>query len=357
MLLGQQRRALRDALLEAFPTPPDLEMMVRLALNRNLYAIVPAQALNYMAFRLIETAEAQGWTGDLIVGAREANPGNPALLDVSQTLGLTSLPVSRPQLEKVVSKASRFFDPTVWRERLWRIETQVARIEIPAKRPTGTGFLVGPDVVMTNYHVVGTVIHGNRKPGEVVVRFDYKRLADGLTVRAGTEYALSRDDWLVDSSPPSPVDEEADPKSRLPDPEELDYALLRLSRPAGSEPVGKPERPDAPTRGWVDMRGNAFEFTEGLPVFIMQHPKGDPLQLAVDPVVEGVNQNRTRVRYRTNTKRGSSGSPCFNSDLELVALHHSGDPEYVAKYNAGIPTDTILALLAQRNFRNRVGAA
>ena len=42
------------------------------------------------------------------------------------------------------------------------------------------------------------------------------------------------------------------------------------------------------------------------------------------------NANNTRVRYRTNTEEGSSGAPCFDKDWELVALHHSGDPNYEA---------------------------
>ncbi len=57
-----------------------------------------------------------------------------------------------------------------------------------------------------------------------------------------------------------------------------------------------------------------------------------------------MNANQTRVRYRTNTETGSSGSPCFNSDWDLVALHHSG----IVKYNEGIPINCIVALLKQR---------
>lgn len=62
----------------------------------------------------------------------------------------------------------------------------------------------------------------------------------------------------------------------------------------------------------------------------------------------GMNQASTRVRYRTNTEGGSSGSPCFTPDFELVALHHSGDPNFdpahKPTYNQGIP----MSLIAQR---------
>ena len=32
----------------------------------------------------------------------------------------------------------------------------------------------------------------------------------------------------------------------------------------------------------------------------------------------------TYVQYMTDTNDGSSGSPVFNSDWEVVAIHHSG---------------------------------
>ena len=51
------------------------------------------------------------------------------------------------------------------------------------------------------------------------------------------------------------------------------------------------------------------------------------------------------MRYRTNTEHGSSGSPCFDGDWALTALHHSGDPDFSrsADYNEGIPIEAIRA--------------
>ena len=77
-----------------------------------------------------------------------------------------------------------------------------------------------------------------------------------------------------------------------------------------------------------------------MPIMIVQHPKAEPLALAVDTLgVQSLNANKTRVRYNTNTESGSSGSPCFNINWGLVALHHYGDPLYdQARYNQGIPS-------------------
>jgi hypothetical protein len=91
---------------------------------------------------------------------------------------------------------------------------------------------------------------------------------------------------------------------------------------------------------------DAYAFPPGSPIIIVQHPQGDRLRLAIETNgIIGVNTARTRVTYRTNTLGGSSGSPCFNQDWTLVALHHSGDPGVSAPYNEGIPISTIRAHL------------
>jgi hypothetical protein len=84
-------------------------------------------------------------------------------------------------------------------------------------------------------------------------------------------------------------------------------------------------------------------------IFILQHPKGGPLKLAVG-AVDKLNANHTRLRYDTKTDSGSSGSPCLDAKLNLVALHHGGDPDTtrLAKYNQGIPIDKIIANAASQ---------
>ena len=85
------------------------------------------------------------------------------------------------------------------------------------------------------------------------------------------------------------------------------------------------------------------------------------MQVAVDSSgVLGQNGNKTRVRYTTTTQPGSSGSPCFSADWQLVALHHSGDPKYAetkqADFNQGIPMTAIRALLADRGLAGAFGS-
>jgi hypothetical protein len=364
-LTGDQYQQLVEGLVEAFYTNGALEMMLQFRLGKGLNAIVPPGPLVNQAFYLVQAAEAEGWTRELVEAARKSRPRNAKLLAVGQSIGTPTNVPPTPVLERVIKETNQFHDIAKWREAMGLVETQVCRIRIPTNKGEifGTGFLVGPDVVMTNHHVVESVIAGEEnkqtkdgrsaKAAAVVCQFDYKKMAGYLN--KGIEVGLAAN-WLIDSSPGSPIDDENEPKSGVPAPEQLDYALLRLARGIGSEPIkatGDKAEQQADPRGWIAVPQGAQSFTAGAPIFIVQHPDGDPLVFALDTNgVLGLNGNDTRVKYTTNTLGGSSGSPCFDQDWGLVALHHSGDPNFdpltKPKYNEGIPMMAIRALLTAR---------
>jgi effector-associated domain 1 (EAD1)-containing protein/trypsin-like peptidase len=364
-LSGQQFQRLTKALLDAFPNQFSLTQMVAFRLEMNLNALAMGNNLTEIVFRLIQKAEAEGWTLRLICAARESNPGNPTLLAFSQEFGLVSTSKSGRDIERII-KPNSFLNVAGWRTRLGRIETQVCRIEVNSNAGCiyGTGFLVAPDVIMTNYHVMEAVLAGaegransrgyGAQARDVVFRFDYKKLADGTTINSGRVFRLTVDDWLIDKSPNSSA-------RRLPRPDELDYALLRVDGDPGNHPVGSEKaEPDAIPRGWIEIAREPYDFQPSEHLYILQHPQGEPLKLVIDtnPKI-GINKNGTRVTYETNTEGGSSGSPCFNQDWQLVALHHSGDPnfdpDHKPEYNEGIPISTIMALLEQRGLSGIVG--
>ncbi|HMA34789.1 MAG TPA: trypsin-like peptidase domain-containing protein, partial [Chloroflexia bacterium] len=110
-----------------------------------------------------------------------------------------------------------------------------------------------------------------------------------------------------------------------------------------AEKAGEEMLPDQPTvpRGWLTPEEH--EFVAGEPLFILQHPAGDPLRVAFDRVVRvPQGAQSTRITYRTNTKRGSSGSPCFTINWGLVALHHGFDEDDPEHPNEGIPFAAML---------------
>jgi hypothetical protein len=145
----------------------------------------------------------------------------------------------------------------------------------------------------------------------------------------------------------------------VPKPDELDYAIVRLQDSPGSTPAGqRPDPKDSP-RGWIKVQ-KAVEAPAASPLLIMQHPQAAPLKLALDMSgVIGLNGNSTRLKYTVNTEGGSSGAPCFNANWDLVALHHSGDPnfdpDHKPQYNEGIPIDAILQLLTARGKGSAIG--
>lgn len=345
--------ALIGALLSAFDLPT-LRQMVRENFNLDLEAITSATELPDVVASLVQVADAEGWLVQLISAARNTYPHDPQLQAAAARLGLAPSLVAavRPNpfrhraysdssLEKIITGTNSLLDIAEWRSRLSEIEFQVCRLEI-ASQPVGTGFLIGPDLLMTCYHVVETLLHGADSPKDLLARFDFKITRRQVVANPGRTFLLDSD-WLYDFSPYDPA-EVQDPNHACPSTEELDYAILRLANKPGNQPVSEQSIEDRP-RGWVSLTDRVYSFPTGSPLFIVQHPEGAPLKLAMDTeAILGFNANQTRVRYRTNTEKGASGSPCFNNQWQLVALHHSG----IVEFNEGIPTHLIATLLKQR---------
>ncbi|SDR37832.1 Trypsin-like peptidase domain-containing protein [Rhizobiales bacterium GAS113] len=200
----------------------------------------------------------------------------------------------------------------------------VCRIEINGK-PTGTGFLVGPDSVLTNFHVVEKVLGGDNKfTAAVSCRFDFAEAESG-GVDAGTSVGVASP--CLDWSRYGAAENTSDPSSSLPEADELDYALLKLDHSVGNRPApgawGK--------RGWITIPAKAPSLSRDSPLIIIQHPlTGPKVADRNDKGVVGLNPRNNRLIYVNETYPGSSGAPCLTADYELVALHHYGDPAWVA---------------------------
>ncbi|HRN57357.1 MAG TPA: serine protease, partial [Agriterribacter sp.] len=61
-------------------------------------------------------------------------------------------------------------------------------------------------------------------------------------------------------------------------------------------------------------------------VYIIGHPAGGTLQLSFQDNLL-LDHEDPRIHYRTPTTGGSSGSPVFNQQWELIGLHHAGSGE------------------------------
>lgn len=152
----------------------------------------------------------------------------------------------------------------------------------------GTGWLCSPQVMVTNNHVLGDT----QTARQSVIEFDYELRGDG-TLLERTTFALDPERLFLTS-------------------EELDYTFVAVQ----GDPSGF---------GWLPLYGSADKNVLGEALSIIQHPSGEPKQVAL-------RENRLVDRlpdflhYETDTAPGSSGSPVFNDAWEVVALHHSGVP-------------------------------
>jgi hypothetical protein len=357
--LGPWIAIFRQALVNAY-TPNALNLLISDYFSKSFVNIaVGPFPLTYpeMVQKQIEEAKMEGWLIDLVAAAQERRPRDSKLREIAEDLGLTLTGprmdnVTQTPFEAIVRENAQLLNMSELLSGMAVLQGQVCFIDIP--NGGGTGFLIGPDLVMTNDHVINSLREGpNREDRLARTRclFDYK---EGLNpvdpqddpIKLGkkkvTEVKLNLDPqaedggWLVDRLPPSDKDWDY----RLGDAAELelDFGVIRLEKEIGREPVGGLTGDlDARQRGWIDATIDAPALAAGNQVFLLQHPQGQPLQVSIGQVT-GYNGKGTRMRYDANSRYGSSGSPCFNADLQLVAIHHAYDTvNRPPQWNQAIP--------------------
>ena len=174
----------------------------------------------------------------------------------------------------------------------------VARVRVNGAtgvlRGYGTGFMVSPRLLLTNWHVLPTT----DVAAVSIAEFGFEtRLGEGAP-RAGATFKL-------------------DPAKFFLAEEALDYALVAVA-PAGAGGTQLNEY------GFNRLIDNDTDLiTKGQFANIIQHPSGQPKQLAFRQN-EIVGKVDDFLQYRTDTAPGSSGAPVFNDQWQVVALHHAG---------------------------------
>jgi hypothetical protein len=352
-LTGRRLRDLSDALLAAYPTRGDLDQLLMFELDRRLSDYIGDTAgLRQVVFELIRAAQAEGWLARLVDAVQRDRGGNPLVRAWVAANGSLSVAASGQDyatdddgLERTIRGHVPDLDPAQLRRRIEQAEGRVCRVEIdtPAgPHPLGTGVLVGPGLCLTAHHVISGVA------GEAIrLRFDHRS-----ATAAGPVFALEQD-WLAAGAPSSAADRSTD-AAVVPALTELDFAVLRVAGEPGRQPA-----PGGAPRGWVGaVRVDAPGPYEDL--FLLHHPQGAPLRLSIGPLLD-VNANGTRLRHAVNTAPGSSGAPCFDVSLTLVAMHQGGDPDtrpqHRPTHNRAVPITAIRQALppAVAAFRDGAG--
>jgi V8-like Glu-specific endopeptidase len=262
--------------------------------------------------------------GTLLRTRNAVNPGPPSDGNDLRVINLTQQPRSEVQI------GSSNFLPVRFLEAGLITSKAVARVAIQFEQlpnaGIGTGFMVSPSLFMTNSHVIGSKIFAT----QVELHFNYQYALDGATIQAPTVYQLDPDSFFYTN-------------------EDLDFTLVRV----------KPRTDLASNAGAVSkelLAGDefgrialttSFFYSVGQLANVIQHPQGRPKEIAVhENKVDSIFANV--VHYTTDTEPGSSGSPVFNNQWRLIALHHAaGEQDAAGNYvdNEGIRIDRIIEQL------------
>lgn len=354
---GAWLQRFRKALYGAF-NDVQLEMLTSDYFHPETFTkIAPAglgMTFEYRLFQFVDWARMNDYLPDVLSALRERRPRNAEFAALAQDLGLTvsggprlDNPTGRA-LEEIIQEQARFLDPGTVVERLGVLEGQVCQLVIPGGG--GTGFLVGPDLVLTNQHVVRRIEDNLVRAADVRAVFDYRAVTGGTGLQHKKPVSVQlADPWRVGSWGPSEFD--AEPGKGDAGSGEVDAALIRLAEPIGDLPRGGAGGdPDAARRGWVDAASPPPAVSAGNQVFLLQHPRKDPLRLSIGRVT-AFNAPGTRMRYDANSRDGSSGSPCFDVDLQLVALHHARDTQgFPPAWNQAVPIELVQQVLAKEGL-------
>jgi len=220
--------------------------------------------------------------------------------------------VDATQLEKLMGDKSTLMPIHFLEVGLERARSVVKVIQ---QGGSGSGFLLPGNLLVTNHHVLASP----EMARTATILCNYQRTRDGLDAETQS-FPLAPDapDGFFHTSQPH------------------DWTVVRVAGDANAH------------YGALTLRRKAMQKDDH--VNIIQHPGGGPKQIALYHNLVTFADDDV-VQYLTDTLPGSSGSPVFDDDWDVVALHHSGgwlrepgvkQPLY---RNEGIAIDKVLDAL------------
>jgi endonuclease G len=214
------------------------------------------------------------------------------------------------KLEKIIGSTENLVT-IAWLEKALHASRAVCRI-IRDDTEMGTGFLSSDGYLFTNHHVLDS----RERAEGAIIEFNYEVGSSG-NIKQATQYKLDASDFITSDVP------------------NLDFTRVKVV-----------DQNDKPLRDWgsLDFSLDAPPAV-GSPVAIIQHPGGKDKRIALR-ANEVVGQNAQYLHYTTDTEPGSSGSPVFNKDWKVVALHHSFNRN--ANANEGILFRDIFAFIEKQ---------
>ncbi len=191
--------------------------------------------------------------------------------------------------------------------------TAAAVVHISGPQGLGTGFMAGPNLLMTNNHVLAS-----RENADAAAFTFFYELGIDNKVRPVVQVRARKEGQFYANAG-------------------LDYSIVQIeSTPNAAKPL--------PLK--------AIKVARDARVAIIQHPAGLYKKISFQNNFVQYADSRV-VQYTTSTLPGSSGSPVLNDDFEVVAIHHAGgnlvEPATWRRYlrNEGMSMISVLADLKQ----------
>ncbi|HZZ75444.1 MAG TPA: trypsin-like peptidase domain-containing protein, partial [Puia sp.] len=163
-----------------------------------------------------------------------------------------------------------------------------------------TGFLISPDLILTNHHV----FQGKDLFKDALIDFDYAYDAGGQEMTK-IVFQISPERFFYTC-------------------QDLDFTLV------GIEPKDHTGTHTINERGFLILNPNTGKAGVGDAATIIQYPDGNYQQVGLreNQILDLSDPNS--MIYQTDTSPGTSGSPVFNDQWQVIALHSAG----VAKKDA-----------------------
>jgi hypothetical protein len=304
VLSPTRERELVAALLDGFERE-SLERSVMEPLRVPVAARSEARSAEVRVQKLVEWAKQESRLEDLLRLARRANPKSLKLQVLAEVTGL--LPATSNIVESLRDVLPQ--GATEWLRGLAEVRRQVCRIAIGST--SGTGFLVGPDQVMTHPLLFGGSTGDlTREPASVSFEDEPAGYRSDAIIFESERAVIFGIDRVVDNQQ-----------------QQQQQMLVGSTR----------------ARGWiVGVRGSAPKPAVVIVQLTAEH-------LAVTADVEGlVSASADQLRYRTSTALGSLGAPCFDTSWRLIGIHTSHDA--AKQWNEGVSIEAVLRDLESAGF-------
>lgn len=232
------------------------------------------------------------------------------------TVDVRSLVADDKKVFEKITAAQSTLLPIYFLEKGIQSANSVCLVKIGTTKAVGSGFLIDNNLLITNNHVLKDVATAK----DSKLWFDYQDNPSG-TERQLVEFELDPDVYFKTSI-------------------ENDFTAVKI----------KDNATGSANEQFGALKLKSVNAEKGDYVNIIQHPAGQKKQISLYHNAVTMSDDSV-VQYLTDTLPGASGSPVFNSDWEVVALHHAGkyisnpEPNGPKAYNEGININRIIEAL------------